>query len=87
MNLATVKRLEKALAVDDGTTRMIVGLQDAPGGGFFCDACGKIHATTEEAERAHPGPGVLFVHETIVGAAAVTRDGLPCYAVPRRAMP
>lgn len=69
MNRATVKRLEKALAADDNVTRKIVGLQDAPGGGFLCDDCGEIHATMEDAERAHPGPGVLFVHETIVGAA------------------
>ena len=67
MSRATIKRLEKMLAPHDGMTREIVGLIETEGG-HRCETCGALHATVEDAKRAHPGPGILFLMIRVVGA-------------------
>ena len=69
MNRATVKRLEKALAVDDNVTRKLVSCLQVENG-VECHECGAIHADVAEVERLHGGPGVLIVVEQVVEAAA-----------------
>ena len=60
---ATVSKLERHLAPDDGIARALVGLQAVPGG-FICDACGATHASLADAERAHPGATLILEEET-----------------------
>lgn len=68
MNRATIRRIERRLLPQpDGITRSIVAMLETPEG-LLCDACGKVHATEADAERAHGGPGVLLLVERIVEA-------------------
>ena len=66
MNRAALQRLERRLLPQpDGLTRSIVAMLETPEG-LRCDACGQVHATEADAERAHGGLGVLIVVERIV---------------------
>ena len=66
MNRAALCRLERRLSPRaDGLTHAIVCLTETPQG-LRCDACGRVHATEADAERAHPEPGTLLVVERIV---------------------
>ena len=66
MNRAAIQRLERRFSPrPDVPTRSIVALLETPEG-LRCDACGQVHPTEADAERAHGGPGVLIVVERIV---------------------
>lgn len=65
MNRATLCRLERRLSPRaDGLVHSIVAMLETPHG-LRCDVCGQVHATADEAERIHGGPGVLVVVERI----------------------
>ena len=66
MNRAKLSRLERRLLPrPDGLNHTIVAMLETPEG-LRCDACGQVHATEADAERAHGGPGVLILIERIV---------------------
>ena len=68
MNRATLRRIERRLLPQsDGLTHSIIAMMETPKG-LLCDACGKIHGTEADAERAHGGPGVLLLAERIFTA-------------------
>lgn len=68
MNRAALCRIERRLLPQpDGIARSIVAMLETPEG-LLCDACGKLHATEADAERAHGGPFVLLLVERIVEA-------------------
>ncbi len=66
MNRAALCRLERRLSPHpDGLNHAIVSMLETSEG-LRCDACGQVHATDADAERAHGGPDVLIVVERIV---------------------
>ena len=66
MNRAALCRLERRLSPHpDGLNHAIVSMPETPQG-LRCDACGRVHATEADAERAHPEPGTLLLVERIV---------------------
>lgn len=70
-----ILNIEKALCLrHNNIPYVFVGLYQTAEG-VACEACGGIHADIEAAEKAHGGPGVLFIIEEIVEARPVAPAG------------
>jgi len=66
-NMARLRKLERRASVcDDGTARVLVGMLETPDG-LHCDSSA-VHASVDDAARAHRGRGVMLLVERIVSA-------------------
>lgn len=68
MNRAAIRRLIRHLnPPGSGITRKLVACLETSEG-VLCHECGAVHATVEEFEQLHGGPGIGVIVERVVGA-------------------